>query len=69
MHKSLHTIKRERRSGCDRRQFSYAIYLPERRLAKERRYGKKIPRRTDMSREFLFSIVDYMKTDERLQSS
>lgn len=69
MNKSLHTIKGERRSGCDRRQFSYAIYLPERRLAKDRRYSIKIPRCTDMSCDFIFSIVEYMKNDERLQSS
>ena len=45
MDRSLHTThtnKSERRSGCDRRQFTYAIYLPERRLAKERRYNKRI---------------------------
>ena len=27
------------RSGCNRRQFSYAMYIPERRLTKERRSG------------------------------
>jgi hypothetical protein len=28
-----------RRSGLDRRQFSYSGYLPERRSGKDRRYG------------------------------
>jgi hypothetical protein len=69
MNKSFHTIKGERRSGCDRRHFSYAIYLPERRLAKDRRYSIKIPRCTIMSYDFIFSTVEYMKNDERLQSS
>ena len=54
MNKSLHAIKGERRSGCDRRQLSYAIYLPERRLVKDRRYSEKIPRCFDMSRDILF---------------
>lgn len=30
-------VQGERRSGIDRRQFSYAIHLPERRHCKERR--------------------------------
>ena len=28
-----------RRLGADRRQFSYAMYLPERRIGKDRRCG------------------------------
>ena len=31
-----------RRSGYDRRQFNYAIYLPERRSGKERRAAQLI---------------------------
>ena len=29
--------QRDRRSGIDRRQFSYAVHLPERRRGRERR--------------------------------
>jgi hypothetical protein len=29
--------QRDRRSGIDRRQFSYAVHLPERRRCKDRR--------------------------------
>jgi hypothetical protein len=32
---------RERRSGIDRRQFSYAIHIPERRENGERRQDKR----------------------------
>ena len=31
----------ERRSGVDRRQFSYDVYIPERRNGKDRRQLKK----------------------------
>ena len=31
----------ERRSGIDRRQFSYDVYIPERRGGKDRRDGEK----------------------------
>lgn len=33
----------ERRSGIDRRQFSYDVYIPERRSGKDRRDGEKLP--------------------------
>ena len=29
-----------RRSGADRRQFSYAFHIPERRISSDRRSGK-----------------------------
>ena len=32
-----HNEDTERRSGIDRRQFSYALHIPERRTRKERR--------------------------------
>jgi hypothetical protein len=40
MDESKHKIKGDKRSGCDRRQFDYAIYIPERRRLGERRSGK-----------------------------
>lgn len=39
MDRDSHTDIGERRSGCDRRQFSYAVHIPERRVAKDRRIG------------------------------
>jgi hypothetical protein len=32
--------KADRRSGVDRRQFAYTVYIPERRCGKDRRSGK-----------------------------
>ncbi|GEM_PF-2630195 len=32
-----HDNETERRSGIDRRQFTYALHIPERRIRKERR--------------------------------
>ncbi len=40
--------KQDRRSGYDRRQFSYTIHIPERRSQKDRRSGKD--RRRDQNR-------------------
>lgn len=37
MSPDTHNKKAERRSGIDRRQFSYALHIPERRVRKERR--------------------------------
>lgn len=35
-----------RRSGFDRRQFAYAVHIPERRIGKDRRIGgdRRLPR-------------------------
>lgn len=37
--------QRDRRSGIDRRQFSYAVHLPERRRGRDRRHLMSILRR------------------------
>ena len=34
---------RERRMGIDRRNFSYTLYVPERRRGHERRIGSEMP--------------------------
>jgi len=39
--KSHLMAKVDRRSGRDRRQFSYTAYIPERRSGKDRRSGKR----------------------------
>jgi len=36
-----HAREKERRSGIDRRQFSYALHLPERRKNGERRQSRR----------------------------
>jgi hypothetical protein len=38
-----------RRSGVDRRQFDYAVHIPERRSGKDRRSGadRRMPRKTN----------------------
>jgi len=44
----------ERRSGGDRRNFSYTLYIPERRKDKDRRSGddrRKYPRTETISQE------------------
>jgi len=38
-----HAREKERRSGIDRRQFSYALHLPERRKNGERRRPTRRP--------------------------
>jgi len=38
-----HARKQERRSGIDRRQFSYALHIPERRKNGERRRSRRKP--------------------------
>jgi hypothetical protein len=38
-----HAREKERRSGIDRRQFSYALHLPERRKNGERRRSTPKP--------------------------
>ena len=60
MNKSIRTIKKERRSGCDRRQFSYAIYLPERRLAEDRRSSIKIPGSSGIGRDL--SSIEFRRS-------
>lgn len=39
----IHNKPTERRSGIDRRQFSYALHIPERRNREDRR--RKLPKR------------------------
>ena len=36
-----HASEKERRSGIDRRQFSYALHIPERRKNGERRHPRR----------------------------
>jgi len=38
--KNVLSDKGGRRTGIDRRQFSYALHIPERRSGKERRSGR-----------------------------
>jgi len=38
-----HASNMERRSGIDRRQFSYALHIPERRKNGERRRPRRTP--------------------------
>jgi len=38
----------DRRSGRDRRKFSYTAYIPERRSGKDRRSGKQGEKMTDL---------------------
>ena len=38
-----HAREKERRSGIDRRQFSYALHLPERRKNGDRRRSARKP--------------------------
>jgi hypothetical protein len=40
-----HASEKERRSGIDRRQFSYALHIPERRKNGERRRYRKSDKR------------------------
>jgi hypothetical protein len=42
--------KRGRRSGIERRQFSYAMHIPENRSDKERRNGKDRRKKIRMSK-------------------
>jgi hypothetical protein len=44
--------KNDRRSGVDRRKFSYTFYIPERRCGKDRRSGKST------ARSYLLNIED-----------
>ncbi|MEJ2096217.1 MAG: hypothetical protein P8Y38_03550 [Deltaproteobacteria bacterium] len=39
LHAMLEIDNKGRRSGIDRRQFSYAVHIPERRSGNERRSG------------------------------
>jgi hypothetical protein len=40
MNRALINDHIDRRSGGDRRHFSYGVYIPERRLIKDRRSGR-----------------------------
>lgn len=44
--------KEDRRSGGDRRKFSYTVYIPERRCGKDRRSGKST------GKSYLLNIED-----------
>ena len=50
--KSHLMAKGDRRSGKDRRRFSYTAYIPERRSGKDRRSGK------NRGRTYLLNIED-----------
>ena len=43
MSPAIHDKPTERRSGIDRRNFSYALHIPERRSGEDRR--RKLPKR------------------------
>jgi hypothetical protein len=53
----------DRRSGGDRRTFSYTCYIPERRLGAERRNGQ------DRRRNKRFSIIPELEASDRLGSA
>jgi hypothetical protein len=53
----------DRRSGIDRRKFSYAVYIPERRSNKDRRKGSDEHSQQREKYNIIKSCNDFMKRE------